>query len=286
MKRASDDVDHDRVVRSRNALSSEACADPLFNGLCAKFSSHKNGQENGVANGHTNGHFNGHRNSAPCLTNASGINSRSLAETRGHGPCAGGSSSSTSKGKCDKCDGPHETGACPHFRRTRENHKDAWVNYGRKSPLALGQASCKKIVQGAHVVPQPGDGSCLFHSLCYGLQRCGSRLNAQQLRRELANFISRNPRLEISGDTLEEWIKWDAESSVRAYTSRMAVSGWGGGIEMAVCAILHKANVHVYEASRSRGAYERISCFECPEPTQRTINVLYKGGMHFDAILV
>eukprot|EP00927_Polykrikos_kofoidii_P059464 TRINITY_DN54614_c0_g1_i1.p1 TRINITY_DN54614_c0_g1~~TRINITY_DN54614_c0_g1_i1.p1 ORF type:complete len:466 (+),score=45.80 TRINITY_DN54614_c0_g1_i1:106-1503(+) len=190
--------------------------------------------------------------------------------------------------KCDKCDGPHLTDNCPHFKKSREKHKDAWVNYGRKHPLTLGKSGGKVCIQNARLVRQPGDGSCLFHSLCFGLNR-GKQANgaghrADQLRKQLMLFIQGNAKYEIAGDTLEEWIKWDSHLSVATYTRRMAVSGWGGGIEMAACSILNKVNVHVYE-SRGRG-FERISCFDCPEPAKRTIDVLYQGGMHFDALVL
>ena len=44
----------------------------------------------------------------------------------------------------------------------------------------------------------------------------------------------------------------------------MSMSGWGGGIEMAVCSLLKKVNVHVYANASSRG-YLRISCLDSPE---------------------
>ncbi|CAK0902769.1 unnamed protein product [Prorocentrum cordatum] len=99
-----------------------------------------------------------------------------------------------------------------------------------------------------------------FHSLRYGLNKvstsyCGS---AAQLRGELMQFIQANAHLEIAGDTLEEWVRWDSNTSVGAYTKRMAKGGWGGGIEMAACALLKKVNVHVYER-RFLGGYRRIS---------------------------
>ncbi|CAK0890792.1 unnamed protein product [Prorocentrum cordatum] len=187
--------------------------------------------------------------------------------------------------KCDKCDGPHATAACPHFKKGREEHKDAWANYGRKHQLPMATAGSRLIVKSGRVWRQPGDGSCLFHSLCFGLNSGGQqgRLRAMQLRRELAEYLQRHPKAEISGNTLEEWVKWDANSTVQGYGRRMATgSGWGGGIEMAVCSLLKKVNVHVYERRRS-GSFERISCFDCPEPTKRTINVIYQGGVHYDA---
>lgn len=181
-------------------------------------------------------------------------------------------------GKCDKCDGPHPTDQCPHFRqKEREKHRDAWVNYGRKDPLQMGGSGGNYVMSRGRVIRQPADGSCLFHSLVYGL----GVGNASALRRELAAYVERNPQEDIAGDSLEDWIKWDANSSVSAYSRRMGTGGWGGGIEMAVCSRLKNVNVHVYEPRG--GAFKRISCFDV-STAARTIHVLYQGGVHYDAL--
>lgn len=192
----------------------------------------------------------------------------------------------SSSGKCDKCDGPHATEACPHFRKPRDDHKDAWVNYGKKLPLQMGRSGGKLILKGGRAIAQPGDGSCLFHSLCFGLNggRSHGQFGANRLRKELAHFVQNNPRVKISGDTLEEWVRWDTNSSVDSYTRRIRQGGWGGGIEMAACSILMGVNVHVYERRRG-GAFERISCFDSPKPTKQTVHVLYQGGVHYDALV-
>lgn len=188
--------------------------------------------------------------------------------------------------KCDKCDGPHLTDHCPHFKKTREDHKDAWQYYGKKAPVGMGKSGGKVVIRNARYIRQPGDGSCLFHSLCYGFTNGrNSHGHASQLRRDLATFIRQNPKREVSGDTFEEWVRWDARTSVEQYTSRMAQGGWGGGIEMAAFALLKKVNVHVYESRGGRG-YERISCFEPDEGARKTVHVLYQGGVHYDALLV
>lgn len=191
--------------------------------------------------------------------------------------------------KCDKCDGPHATDVCPHFKKPREEHKDAWVNYGAKRPQAMGSDGGNFVLRNAKTIKQPGDGSCLFHSLCYGLSRMGlgrfGRAEADMLRREIARFIADNPHLEISGDTLEEWIRWDANTTSANYARRMAVGGWGGGIEMAACSRLKNVSVHVYEPIRSSGGgFRRISCFNHPQ-ARSTVHVLYQGGVHYDALL-
>merc|ERR1740117_1925205 len=128
------------------------------------------------------------------------------------------SSATGGKPKCDKCDGPHITDNCPHFKgKLREDHKDAWNNYGRKHPVTMGENCGNYVLRNAKVLRQPGDGSCLFHSLVFGLQgavgnqrqqqhwqgRGGGGGSAGELRRELAGFVMENPRLEIAGDTLE-----------------------------------------------------------------------------------
>jgi len=201
------------------------------------------------------------------------------------GPSSGGSASSSAT--CDRCDGKHPTDQCPHFRGDREKHKDAWVNYGRRNnPLQMGGSGGNYVLKSAKVVRQPGDGSCLFHSLAHGLHPPPS---ASGLRREIAGFVQQNPSLQIAGDTLEEWVRWDSSSSVNDYAKRMSVSGWGGGIEMAACSLLKNVNVHVYEnlcrSSRSLSSeFKRISCFDCPNAS-RTIHVLYQGGVHYDALV-
>ena len=43
---------------------------------------------------------------------------------------------------CDKCDGAHATGCCPHFRGlSRDDHKDAWARYGAPWAAADGGAA-------------------------------------------------------------------------------------------------------------------------------------------------
>jgi hypothetical protein len=109
---------------------------------------------------------------------------------------------------------------------------------------------------------------------------------AQGLRREIAEFLQHNPTQQIAGDTLEEWVRWDSNASVKDYARRIAVSGWGGGIEMACCALMKNINVHVYETVRSSfgSEFKRISCFDVPSAT-KTIHVLYQGGVHYDALV-
>jgi len=211
-------------------------------------------------------------------------NSKSSAERRSRSvPAKPGRKDKTTKSDkkvvCDKCDGPHETDDCPHFKKSREKHKDAWAMLGKK---CIGTGNCEPvIVKGARVVRQPGDGSCLFHSMNYGLT--GSSAGGLKLRNDICEFMKRNPQIEVGDDTLEEWVQYENGTSVRSYVQSMQGSSWGGGIEMAVCAKMHTVNVHVFETC-SKG-YRRISAFERPS-ARKTLSVLYQGRAHYDALVL
>lgn len=200
-------------------------------------------------------------------------------EDKSPGDRGAGSSGAGSKLCCDKCDGKHETSTCPHYRKKRGKHPDEQKGKGR----SIGGGGGNFTLKNARVVRQPGDGSCLFHSLSYGL---GSG-NARSVRREIASFIAKNPDLEIADSPMKDWIMWESGSSVSSYARRMSTGGWGGGIEMAAFSLLKGVNVHVYESRGfMRGGYRRISCFNAGSGRGgKTVHVLYGGRVHYDALV-
>ena len=78
-------------------------------------------------------------------------------------------SSTHPKGTCDKCDGAHLTQNCHIFKKDRERHPDATRRRNQKDIGGDGGDGPGRYLSSGRVVAQPGDGSCLFHSLCYGL---------------------------------------------------------------------------------------------------------------------
>ena len=111
----------------------------------------------------------------------------------------------------------------------------------------LGTSENGFVLHHAQLLRQPSDGSCLFHSLCCGLHDDKSAVERRQaagrLRRELANYISTNPHVEIAGTTLAEWVRWDSSCNCQDYANWIGESGWGGGIEMAVCSKLRTTSI-------------------------------------------
>ncbi len=170
---------------------------------------------------------------APSATPPTHGSSKSAAPVPGRQAVAG-PAPTDSKGKklcCDACDGPHLTAECPLYKgKAREKHKDG--QKGKPKEIGSGTGG-NFVLSKAKEVRMPPDGSCLFHSLCYGL----GMSSAPSLRKEIANFIAKNPDLEIAGDPLKDWIAWDGGGSVSSYTRKMASPNgpWGGGIEMAAC---------------------------------------------------
>ena len=105
---------------------------------------------------------------------------------------------------CDKCDGKHATEKCPHFKKERDSHPDAQKNFYQKLLEAKSSLPGQMIAR-ANVIRQPGNGSCLFHSLATGL---GGDANATKLRAEICAFIAANPDFKICETPLSDWIKW------------------------------------------------------------------------------
>lgn len=188
------------------------------------------------------------------------------------------------QGPCDKCDGPHDAEECPHFKKSRDKHQDAWDQYGKKSGGG-NEESNQKVLRSAKVVPQPGDGSCLFHSLAYGLRG----VTAAQLRAEIADFIAENPQVEVAGNPIRDWVLWDSGLDTASYARSMRTgSRWGGAVELAVCAKVRRVDVDVYERA-ARGGFVRISNFQGASGAgtmPQQVNLVYGGRVHYDALAV
>jgi hypothetical protein len=133
----------------------------------------------------------------------------------------------------------------------------------------------------ACVVAQPMDGSCLFHSLSYGIDD-GS--DAPSLRHDISSYIADNPDMVIAGTALKDWIKFDSGGKVAAYASEIAGGTWGGGIEIEAFVRLKDVNVHVFESCP--GGFRRICCFDAGPGEHRTVMLLYQGREHYDALVI
>jgi hypothetical protein len=181
---------------------------------------------------------------------------------------------------CDKCDERHPTDQCPYFKKDREKHKSAWENYGKKGVVSENR-EVTYAAADCNIIRQPGDGSCLYHSLAYGLRPI-QNVSAANLRKQIASFMEKTPDVEIADTPLSDWVKYDSGASAGEYAKMMSYgSRWGGAIEMAACTRLFNVNVHVY--SRTSKGYTRISTFANKDARQ-TVSVSYEGNCHYNTI--
>lgn len=197
---------------------------------------------------------------------------------------------------CDKCDGAHETDKCPHFKQSREEHQDAWAQYsgnGGSTGSSRGrQSTAARMMphESYRVRRMPGDGSCLFHSIAFGLSGLGYKgEDGHAVRQRVAKFIAENPEFEITGTTLREWVLWDSNTSLDTYARQLSRGGfWGGAIEMAACAQVYMVDIVVYEEDYYGRGAQRISDFlvdsEASNPPRGTVFVMYSGRSHYDAM--
>lgn len=205
---------------------------------------------------------------------------------------SGGSVSSSKAVTCDKCDGAHETSACPHFKGDRDKHQDAWSHYSGAAAAGLAHLKARECVAprslprgSASVVRMPGDGSCLFHSIAYGLGALGHHEDGRSIRQRVANFMAQKPDCEVAGTPLRSWVNWDSGTTVNSYCSRLSGgSFWGGGLEMAAAAQLFSVDVAVYEEDYYWGGFRRISDFLCDTRPIGAVLLVYSGRAHYDAL--
>jgi len=194
--------------------------------------------------------------------------------------------------RCEKCDEAHETEMCPHFRQPREKHTDAWQHY---NGTTRSQDSASKQMReciaprslarhAVRIARMPGDGSCLFHSIAFGLNTLGYSEAGHTVRQRVANFIADRPDFEITGTPLRSWVEWDSQMTVSSYAARLLAGNcWGGAIEMAACSQIFAIDVAVYEEDRN-GSYSRISDFITDKQPYGAVLVLYSGRSHYDAV--
>jgi hypothetical protein len=146
-----------------------------------------------------------------------------------------------------------------------------------------GEESSSKLVFG-RVVAQPADGSCLFHSIAYGLN---NGTTGDELRKQIVAFIRQHPIDKIADTTIEDWVKFATGHNLRIYTQRLGQPRtWGGALELALSAKLKQVNIHVYERSL-QGGFRCITTFHIPEALH-TVHIVYRTFpcKHYDALVV
>jgi len=143
------------------------------------------------------------------------------------------------------------------------------------------------IVSGL-LIEQPKDGSCLFHSIAYGLR---DKVCSWELRRDMAAFIAAHPSEKIADTTIEEWVQMATGKSHQSYARSLAhPDTWGGDLELALATRIMDININVFEPQEAYGHFCCIASFGRPDRTElgSTVSVVYHAEpwRHYDALLV
>ncbi|KAJ9447170.1 hypothetical protein DIPPA_30813 [Diplonema papillatum] len=200
--------------------------------------------------------------------------------------------------RCDKCDGRHETNDCTAYPKPREEHPDA-------QPHTPAKKDRKDVfIKHGQVIRQPADNHCLYHALCYGLR--GQRTPAT-LRRELSSWVLDNLDLPVKGRKLSEWLheEYPSEDPEQYAELMKSTMRWGGLPELTGCAIMHKVHIRVWERKHigfrllthispereptggGPSAFDVRADEETRGKTESTIDVLYnRSRSHYDSLML
>ena len=184
---------------------------------------------------------------------------------------------------CERCDGNHPTAECNHYRRPRLEHPDAQPLPPGERPLPTTTSSSQVDASGK-LIKQPADGSCLYHTLVFGLRHANLKPPpASHLRLNMATWAALHARLVVHGKTLHTWLRWEAggSESYQQYCDRQALCGWDGVIEIIVATRMFQVAVAVW-VPLERCRFRRTALFEPDGAAKATIHVCRTGGVHYD----
>lgn len=179
--------------------------------------------------------------------------------------------------RCKKCDAQivpvnncHPTDACPYYAKTREEKREEDDKLNRAT-----NTNFRKRRVLASVRPQPGDGSCFFHSVGHHLRTSGP-----QVRRDVVKWMHDHLSTDVHGVPLWKWLAWEG-STAEEYLRNMSRRGvWGGATEMAALTHMHpELSFHVFMA-RNDGLFDQVAQIGSGH---KEVWLRWSGG-HYDAL--
>lgn len=148
-----------------------------------------------------------------------------------------------------------------------------------------------------------GGGHCLFHSLLHLMQRQGrlQGYTVYDMRRELADWLIQLKDSEVSEITWEQFVfyvadnqynkdnidndsfeHWKTNNGYEKYVQKLRTTNqWGRDIEIVAAGLLYEVNIFVYVLDNlEQGPIKAIEV-----PGGDTLNLLYRGGVHYEALI-
>jgi hypothetical protein len=152
-------------------------------------------------------------------------------------------------------------------------------------------------------VSNDGSGHCLFYSLLHLMQRQGrlQGYTVNDIRREIADLLLKLKDSEVSEITWEQFVffvadnqydvdniddnsfqHWKRNGGFEEYVQNLRTTNqWGRDIEIVAAGLLYEVNIFVYVLNNLKAG--PIKAIEVPGGT--TLNLLYRGGVHYEALI-
>lgn len=214
-------------------------------------------------------------------------------------------STSTSVSQASASQGSGSKGLDVHMKKL--NDLRAIHQQKQKQPVSPDSSLIESQLDGERMVfqnvPNDGGGHCLFHSILHLMQRQG-RLQGytmKDMRRELAEWLLQLKDSEVSDITWEKFVffvadnqydidnvdniafeRWRRSGGFEKYVRNLrTTSQWGRDIEIIAAGLLYEVNIFVYVLNNLEAG--PIKAIEVPNA--RTLSLLYRGGVHYEALI-
>ena len=166
--------------------------------------------------------------------------------------------------------------------------QDKFGDLGKRGRVER-QGKALKLGQKAQVVKQPGDGSCMYHSIAFGLNRVRSPAvgyNGPMLRQVAAQYLEKHAGDILPGEHVEQQcptrLRDCAFPDVVERIAGIRGSEYGEELEMCLLSLSCRVRIDVYV--QTGGDFERIWIVGLSFPT--VISVVTTVGVHYDALIL
>ena len=148
---------------------------------------------------------------------------------------------------------------------------------------------------GGNVVRQPRDHSCLYHSLCFLLNRMYETLSYTPLflRTEINRFLRDNRSTILvlgpgSAYSVDECIALE-HYTVERYISVMSkLTSWGGAIELACFVHMFPVDIYIFKPFDGSCRMKWVTTFATTlagRNRDHDFRLLYTGNSHYDCVI-
>ena len=162
------------------------------------------------------------------------------------------------------------------------------------APVGVGSLDVEDPFIVGCVLRQPGDNSCLYHSLSSGLGRCFPQVSfdATSLRCNINSYMSNHASStirvgpDISYSISEVTTEFFGDSLAHYTYNQSNSRSWGGAIEIATLHLMNPVNIYFFRPVPGSSVFQAFGTFESllEGSDSNAIYLLNSGFNHYDSI--